>query len=90
MLFYQLKIMSERERERVHKIKHTIAPQLEGFLTYLMKLLHNLLLIIFTRNLEPFVKRFSRTKYLWQKKVEKGPEFMQIVLHNEKTTLHLD
>lgn len=47
---------------------------------YLMKLLNNFLLVIFSRYLKPFIKCLSRTKYFWQQEIQKCPQLMEIVL----------
>ena len=46
-----------------------------------MKLLDNFLLVILARNLKPFIKSLCWTEDLRQKKVQKSPQFMEIILH---------
>jgi hypothetical protein len=45
-----------------------------------MKLLDHLLLIIFPRNLKPFIKGFRRAKYFREQEIEESPELMEIIL----------
>lgn len=49
-----------------------------------MELLDHFLLVLISSDVEPLIKGLCRAKNLRQKKIQKGPQLMKVVLQVEK------